>query len=162
MVTSQIRQAAVGMRVASREMRTPIPRSRSPKIARSIRQFSFTIRLIVDENSVMLAEHGRWPAAQRLRLPTKRLRGVHMRIDTRGRRRPDRRQGSKGQRMPGKSGCTPRCELKDREAPRSWPAERVGRYARALEIELRSVDVAICRWQAFTRRVARQRADGLR
>ena len=22
--------------------------------------------------------------------------------------------------MPGKSGCTPRCELKDREAPRSW------------------------------------------
>ena len=85
-----------------------------------------------------------------------------MRIDTRGRRRPDRRQGSKGQRMPGKSGCTPRCELKDREAPRSWPAERVGRYARALEIELRSVDVAICRWQAFTRRVARQRADGLR
>ena len=43
-----------------------------------------------------------------------------MRINTRGRRRPDRRQGSKGQRMPGKSGCTPRCELKDREAPRSW------------------------------------------
>ena len=146
MVTSQIRQAAVGMLRRIPRMRTPIPRSRSPKIARSIRQFSFTIRLIVDENSVMLAEHGRWPAVQRLRLPTKRLRGVHMRIDTRGRRRPDRRQGSKGQRMPGKS----------------WPAERVGRYARALEIELRSVDVAICRWQAFTRRVARQRADGLR
>jgi hypothetical protein len=33
-----------------------------------------------------------------------------MRINTRGRRRPDRRQASKGQRMPG--GCAPRPELK--------------------------------------------------
>ena len=32
--------------------------------------------------------------------------------NTRGRWRPDRRQASKGQRMPGNSGCTPRCELK--------------------------------------------------
>jgi DNA modification methylase len=34
-------------------------------------------------------------------------------------------------------------------------AERVGRHARALEIEPRFVDVAIRRWQAFTRRDAR-------
>ena len=33
-------------------------------------------------------------------------------------------------------------------------AERVGRRARALEIEPRFVDVAIRRWQAFTRRDA--------
>jgi len=33
-------------------------------------------------------------------------------------------------------------------------AERVGRHARALEIEPRFVDVAIRRWQAFTRRDA--------
>jgi len=33
-------------------------------------------------------------------------------------------------------------------------AERVGRYARALEIEPRFVDVTIRRWQAFTRRDA--------
>ena len=32
--------------------------------------------------------------------------------NTHGRWRPDRRQASKGQRMPGNSGCTPRCELK--------------------------------------------------
>src|SRR5215831_5850198 len=31
-------------------------------------------------------------------------------------------------------------------------AERVGRRARALEIDPRFVDVAVCRWQAFTRR----------
>jgi DNA modification methylase len=35
-----------------------------------------------------------------------------MRLNTRGKERPDRRQGSKGERMPGKSACTPRCELK--------------------------------------------------
>src|ERR1700704_3830853 len=35
-----------------------------------------------------------------------------MRISSRGRWRPDRRQASKGHRMPGNSGCTPRGELK--------------------------------------------------
>jgi DNA modification methylase len=40
-------------------------------------------------------------------------------------------------------------------------AERVGRHARALEIEPRFVDVAIRRWQAFTRRDARHAESGL-
>ena len=40
-------------------------------------------------------------------------------------------------------------------------AERVGRHARALEIEPRFVDVAIRRWQAFTRRDARHAQSGL-
>jgi DNA modification methylase len=34
-----------------------------------------------------------------------------MRINTRGQERPDRRQGSKGQRMPSDCACTSRCEL---------------------------------------------------
>jgi DNA modification methylase len=40
-------------------------------------------------------------------------------------------------------------------------AERVGRHARALEIEPRFVDVAIRRWQAFTGRDALHAASGL-
>jgi DNA modification methylase len=40
-------------------------------------------------------------------------------------------------------------------------AERVGRHARALEIAPRFVDVAIRRWQAFTRRDARHAESGL-
>jgi DNA modification methylase len=39
-------------------------------------------------------------------------------------------------------------------------AERVGRHARALEIEPRFVDVAIRRWQAFTRRDAHHAESG--
>jgi DNA methylase len=40
-------------------------------------------------------------------------------------------------------------------------AERVGRHARTLEIEPRYVDVAIRRWQAFTRRDALHAETGL-
>jgi DNA modification methylase len=40
-------------------------------------------------------------------------------------------------------------------------AERVGRHARAVEIEPRFVDVAIRRWQAFTRRDAIHAVSGL-
>jgi DNA modification methylase len=40
-------------------------------------------------------------------------------------------------------------------------AERVGRHARGLEIEPRFVDVAIRRWQMFTRRDARHADSGL-
>ena len=40
-------------------------------------------------------------------------------------------------------------------------AERVGRHARALEIEPRFVDVAIRRWQAFTRKDAVHAQSGL-
>jgi DNA modification methylase len=40
-------------------------------------------------------------------------------------------------------------------------AERVGRHARGLEIEPRFVDVAIRRWQAFTRRDARHAESGM-
>jgi DNA modification methylase len=40
-------------------------------------------------------------------------------------------------------------------------AERVGRHARAMEIEPRFVDVAIRRWQAFTRRDAHHAESGL-
>jgi DNA modification methylase len=41
-------------------------------------------------------------------------------------------------------------------------AERVGRHARAVEIEPRFVDVAIRRWQAFTRGEARHAESGLK
>ena len=41
-------------------------------------------------------------------------------------------------------------------------AERVGRQARAVEIEPRFVDVAIRRWQAFTRGEARHAESGLK
>jgi hypothetical protein len=44
----------------------------------------------------------------------------------------------------------------------STAAERVGRHARALEIEPRFVDVAIRRWQAFTGRDAFHAESGLR
>src|SRR4029453_9569613 len=37
---------------------------------------------------------------------------IVMRNNPRGRWRPDRRQASKGQRMPGNSACAPGCELK--------------------------------------------------
>jgi tRNA/tmRNA/rRNA uracil-C5-methylase (TrmA/RlmC/RlmD family) len=40
-------------------------------------------------------------------------------------------------------------------------AERIGRHARALEIEPRFVDVAIRRWQAFTRKDALHAETGL-
>ena len=40
-------------------------------------------------------------------------------------------------------------------------AERVGRQARALEVEPRLVDVAIRRWQAFTRQDAVHAESGL-
>jgi DNA modification methylase len=40
-------------------------------------------------------------------------------------------------------------------------AERIGRQARALEIEPRFIDVAIRRWQAFTRRDARHAESAL-
>src|SRR6516225_11960927 len=40
-------------------------------------------------------------------------------------------------------------------------AERVGRHARALELEPRFVDVAIQRWQAFSRKDAVHAASGL-
>jgi DNA modification methylase len=40
-------------------------------------------------------------------------------------------------------------------------AERVGRRARALELEPRYVDVTIRRWQAFTRRDVRHAESGL-
>ena len=40
-------------------------------------------------------------------------------------------------------------------------AERVGRHARAMEIEPRFVDAAIRRWQAFTRRDAVHTQSGL-
>jgi ParB-like chromosome segregation protein Spo0J len=38
------------------------------QVEQSIRQFGFTAPIIVDENNVILAEHGRWPAAQHLGL----------------------------------------------------------------------------------------------
>ena len=39
------------------------------QLARSIEQFGFTIPIIVDENRIILAGHGRWLAAQQLGLP---------------------------------------------------------------------------------------------
>ena len=64
MPTSQIRQTAVGLlRVLPANAHA---KKQIAKIARSIRQFGFTIPIVVDENNVILAGHGRWLAAQHL------------------------------------------------------------------------------------------------
>jgi DNA modification methylase len=68
MPTSQIRQAAVGMLRAHPANAHAHSKKQIAKIARSIRQFGFTAPIIVDENNVILAGHGRWLAAQHLGL----------------------------------------------------------------------------------------------
>lgn len=45
------------------------PNKQIRQLARSIEQFGFTIPIIVDENDIILAGHGRWFAAQQLGLP---------------------------------------------------------------------------------------------
>ena len=84
MVTSQIRQAAVGMLRRIPRMRTPIPRSRSPKS----REASGNSASQFGSSSTKTALC--WPSTADglprsvCKLPTKRLKGVHMRINTRG------------------------------------------------------------------------------
>src|SRR5215216_2556664 len=68
MPTSQIRQAVVGMLRAHPANAHAHSKKQIAKIARSIRQFGFTAPIIVDENNVILAGHGRWLAAQHLGL----------------------------------------------------------------------------------------------
>ena len=68
MPSSQIRQAAVGMLRAHPANAHAHSKKQIAKIARSIRQFGFTAPIIVDENNVILAGHGRWLTAQHLGL----------------------------------------------------------------------------------------------
>jgi hypothetical protein len=68
MPTRQIRQAAVGMLRAHRANAHAHSKKQIAKIARSLRQFGFTVPIIVDEINVILAGHGRWLAAQHLGL----------------------------------------------------------------------------------------------
>jgi hypothetical protein len=68
MPTSHIRQAAVGMLRAHPANAHAHSKKQIAKIARSIRQFGFTAPIVVDENNVILAGHGRWLAAQHLGL----------------------------------------------------------------------------------------------
>ena len=68
MPTSQIKQAAVGtLRAHPANTRTH-SKKQIAQIARSIRQFGFTAPIIIDENNVILAGHGRWLAARQLEL----------------------------------------------------------------------------------------------
>jgi DNA modification methylase len=68
MPTSQIRQAALGALRTHPANAHAHSKKQIAKIARSIRQFGFIVPIIVDENNVILAGHGRWLAAQHLGL----------------------------------------------------------------------------------------------
>jgi DNA modification methylase len=68
MPTSEIREAAVGKLRAHPANAHAHSKKQIGQIARSIRQFGFTVPIIVDENNVILAGHGRWLAAQHLGL----------------------------------------------------------------------------------------------
>ena len=68
MPTPQIKQAAVAtLRAHPANSRTH-SKKQIAQIARSIGQFGFTAPIIIDENSVILAGHGRWLAARHLKL----------------------------------------------------------------------------------------------
>jgi DNA modification methylase len=69
MPTSEIREPAVGKLRAHPANARAHSKKQIGQIARSIRQFGFTVPIIVDENNVILAGHGRWLAAQHLGLP---------------------------------------------------------------------------------------------
>ena len=68
MPISQVKQAAVGKLRAHPANAHAHSKKQLIQIARSIRQFGFTVPIIVDENNVILAGHGRWLAAQQLGL----------------------------------------------------------------------------------------------
>jgi DNA modification methylase len=167
MPTSQIRQAAVGMLRAHPANAHAHSKKQIAKIARSIRQFGFTVPIIVDENNVILAGHGRWLAAQHLGLelvPVVVLSG----LSDAGRMEELRAHPSaKPVALVADAikDCTRRGDVVldtfSGSGTTIMAAERVGRHARALEIEPRFVDVAIHRWQAFTRRDARHAESGL-
>jgi ParB-like chromosome segregation protein Spo0J len=65
---SQIVHLPIGtLRAHSRNARTH-PKRQVQALARSIEQFGFTIPIIADENKIILAGHGRWLAAQQLKM----------------------------------------------------------------------------------------------
>ncbi len=68
MPISHVKQAAVGKLRAHPANAHAHSKKQLIQIARSIRQFGFTVPIIVDENNVILAGHGRWLAAQQLGL----------------------------------------------------------------------------------------------
>jgi ParB-like chromosome segregation protein Spo0J len=68
MPTSEIRQAAIGTLRPHPANAHAHPKKQIRQIARSIRQFGFIVPIILDENNVILAGHGRWLAAQHLGL----------------------------------------------------------------------------------------------
>ncbi|MGA8155879.1 MAG: ParB/Srx family N-terminal domain-containing protein [Rhodoplanes sp.] len=79
MPTAQIINAAVGQLRAHPANVHAHSKKQLGQIARSIRRFGFTAPIIVDENNVILAGHGRWLAAQHVgleRVPTVILSGL--------------------------------------------------------------------------------------
>src|SRR5512133_1072147 len=79
MPTSQIRQAALGTLRAHPANAHVHSKKQIVQIGRSIRQFGFTVPIIIDENNVILAGHGRWLAAKHLglqRVPVVVLSGL--------------------------------------------------------------------------------------
>jgi ParB-like chromosome segregation protein Spo0J len=68
MLASQIKEVPLGtLRAYPSNSRTH-PNKQIRQLARSIQQFGFTIPIVADENGIILAGHGRWLAAQQLKL----------------------------------------------------------------------------------------------
>jgi DNA modification methylase len=68
MAISQIREAAVGTLRPHPANAHAHSKKQIGQIARSIGQFGFIVPIVVDENNVILAGHGRWLAAKQLGL----------------------------------------------------------------------------------------------
>jgi DNA modification methylase len=68
MPTTEIREAAVATLRPHPANAHIHPKKQIRQIGRSIRQVGFTVPIVVDENNVILAGHGRWLAAQHLGL----------------------------------------------------------------------------------------------
>ena len=110
-------------------------------------------------NNVEFERHGRF-ALERLALRRSELvRAATWGASLASVRQAGRPGGQRDQGLHAAGRCCPRHFF--RLGTTIIAAERVGRHARALDIEPRFVDVAIRRWQAFTRRDARHAESGL-
>ena len=65
------------LRANPRNARTH-PKKQIRQLARSIEQFGFTNPIIVDDNNIILAGHGRWQAAKHLERPLVPLSLIHI------------------------------------------------------------------------------------
>ena len=116
------------------------PEKQIHQIADSIAAFGFLVSVLTDLNGTIVAGHGRWKASK--------LRGLKQTLVADAIKDVTRRRDVVLDTFCG-AGTT------------ILAAERVGRRAFALEIEPQFVDVAIRRWQAFTRQDAIHLETGL-